>query len=477
MNLIKNKNQLFDKKILIMGLGTKDGGVGSVVFAKKYTDKITVTDHNTQKELQTSIDKISNLNVKIKLGLHDKNDFLNTDIIIKNPGIKRDNPYLKIADENGVIVDSPIGIFTELHNGNYIGVTGTKGKSFTVHLLEHIFKNSGKKCIAAGNNCISPLRYIDDPEIFFILELSSWQLREIGYHNSSPNISCWLNFFPDHMNYYSNLDDYWTDKYNITKYQKNTDIIILNYNEEKFRSLKTNANKIYFSGKMIDKLSHYEGTYIEDDKIFYRNKGSSEKITNLDELKSDIQIDHNYENISAAVCCALSYGIDTDSIIKSVKTFNSLYHRYEKFLHWKKINFINDSAATTPQSVIKAIRSVKIKPIVLILCGGCYKNLNFISLLNLISNKCDKVLIFKNDSCSENVKFLMEKLGIEIKYSEVETLQEAVHFGIKYLLNRGSGTLLLSPGCSGAPFFRDLFQRGDIFKKEVKYYIKNFTKK
>ena len=50
-------------------------------------------------------------------------------------------------------------------------------------------------------------------------------------------------------------------------------------------------------------------------------------------------------------------------------------------------------------------------------------------------------------------------------------MEEAVEAGASFLLSRGEGTVLLSPGCSGAPFFDDLFVRGDVYKACVKAYL------
>jgi len=218
--------QIFNnKKVLIMGLGTKGGGVSSTKFARKYGAEITITDLHDENYLKSSLNELSEIPKKLVLGKHDIKDFENHDIIIKNPGIKYSNKFIQHTIKHDKVIETPISLFTKLYDKPFTGITGTKGKSYTTALVSHLLTSLGIENIAAGNNCISPLDYLET-EKEYVLELSSWQLYEMGIQKKSPHIACWLNFFPDHMNYYSTVNKYFNDKKNLFKHQLANDYSI-----------------------------------------------------------------------------------------------------------------------------------------------------------------------------------------------------------------------------------------------------------
>ena len=70
------------------------------------------------------------------------------DFILKTPGISlKDCPQLK----NDPRISSQTEVFLSLFGKQCIGITGTKGKSTTTHLIYHILKTAGKRVLLAGN--------------------------------------------------------------------------------------------------------------------------------------------------------------------------------------------------------------------------------------------------------------------------------------------------------------------------------------
>jgi UDP-N-acetylmuramoylalanine--D-glutamate ligase len=472
MNLIKSRNQLKNKKVLIMGLGIKDGGVGATIFAKKHGAIVTVTDKNSPYVLKESLDKILDMDITLKIGKHDFKDFRKADIVIANPVISKNNKYIKTARKAGSIIDTPMGIFSEIVKKPYIGITGTKGKSYTTFLIEHMLNNLGVKAIAAGNNCISPLRYVDDTDNKFVLELSSWQLKHMGRHKKSPHISCWLNFFPDHLNHYKNINDYRKDKFFIAKNQKKDDFIVLPWKNKKLRDLDTKAKKMFFSDSPINHAGTEEICFCENGNIFSKTGKNKKLVAKHENLPPNLKIKHHLELLLAAICCIKAYGFKIDEIKESFKNFKGIPHRFEFLDKREGINFINDSAATTPESVILALEAVKHCPLVTIFGGGHHKNLSYNKVAKKLNEYSDKIVIFNKDLASDKIEPLLENISKE-KIIKVDNLENGVNSGIEYLSNAKKGTLLLSPGCSGAPFYTDLFVRGKKFKEIIKKHYGN----
>jgi len=473
---MEKAKKIFDnKKVLIMGLGTKGGGVASAKFAYKYGASITITDLNSKKYLKNSLDELSTTPKVLVLDRHRFQDFENHDIIIKNPGIKYSNKYIQHALKHKKKIETPISLFTKLHKKPFIGITGTKGKSYTTALVSHLLSSLNVNNIAAGNNCVSPLDYVGK-ELEFVLELSSWQLHEMGTQNKSPNIACWLNFFPDHMNHYMSINKYFNDKSKIFKYQATNDYGIVPYEYTKIKDLMKQGRQLIYSGSDLSnyKLKTNESTcYIKNNIIIYKNEQQCLELANIELLWSNFA-EHQLELVLASTCITIAYlkinnfHLNKESILKiqnGLSSFHGLEHRFETVYNNDKLRIINDSAASTPESAVLALQSVKTKPIILIAGGGGHKNLNYSTLIKEIKEQKTAVILYKNDETSGIIRKGLQSINYT-DYYEISDLKEAIKYAFK--LAKVGGTILLSPGCSGAPMFQDMFERGSLFKKYVK---------
>ncbi len=464
MKLFRRGESLQSMNVLIMGLGTKDGGVGAALFANRQGAKVTVTDLQNKSALKEALAELKDLNIKFVLGTHRESDFTTADLVIRNPGIKRSNRYLAAAAEAGVPVESPIGIFCEKRETHWTGITGTKGKSFTTHLVSHILQTAGIKTVAAGNNCVSPLRFVDDKPIYPVLELSSWQLAEMDLHERSPHIGCWLNFFPDHMNWYDSMEDYRFDKESIVRHQREEDIIILPLDDSALSTIPGISKRYFFSSTRS--LGNNTGSFIQNGWIIWKEDEATQ-IIHRDSLPEHMAIPLHLDLIPPAVCCAVAAGVDKHKIAEGIASFPGIPHRFQFAGKRGRITFINDSAATTPDSVVKAITSLNRKNLVLIAGGGGHKNLDYRPLAELIAEKVHCTILFKDDPASIRLRKELENTKPE-RLKTATDMQEAVDIGMSCLNPEEEGTLLLSPGCSGAPFFVDLFQRGEQFLKYIR---------
>lgn len=469
MKLFSRRENLRNRNVLVMGLGTKDGGVGAALYAHSQGARVTVTDLQDASALQEALAELAGLKIRFVLGSHRLEDFTSADLVIRNPGIKRDNKYLAAAAEAGAAVESPIGLFCETVKRPWTGITGTKGKSFTTHLVSHILQNAGMNTVAAGNNCVSPLRFADDKSIYPVLELSSWQLAEMNLHKRSPHIGCWLNLFADHMNWYDSMEDYRFDKESILRHQRKDDIIVLPLDDPTLSGIPGKSQRLYFSSKTA-LPENKKGAFIQNDRIIWKGSETAE-IIHRDSLPEHMAVPVHLNLIPPAICCAIAAEVDPKCIAEGITSFPGIPHRFQFAGRHGQIRFINDSAATTPDSVIKAITSMNKGKLVLIAGGGGHKNLDYGPLVSLIREKVYCVILFKDDPASEKLR---KELGKEQKTMNLKQLRtaadmrEAVDLGMSYLNPEEAGTLLLSPGCSGAPFFVDLFQRGEQFISCIK---------
>ncbi|MFA6790757.1 MAG: Mur ligase family protein, partial [Parcubacteria group bacterium] len=225
-------NYFKGKKITVFGLGLLGGGLGVVRFLVKHgAKKIIVTDIKSREELRSSVNKLKGIkNIEFVLGYHRADDFSKVDMVIKNPQIPWENKYIKLALEKNIPVEMDSSLFFKLCKNKIIGITGTKGKTTTASMIFDILKNSGEKPVMVGVGQTSVLDKLEEikKESVVVFELSSWRLSALGRARVSPAISVFVNIFPDHLNYYENMEKYLEDKKNIFLYQKSVDWIILN---------------------------------------------------------------------------------------------------------------------------------------------------------------------------------------------------------------------------------------------------------
>lgn len=459
------KNKYKNKKVLIMGLGLHGGGVGSAKFFSKIGSNVIVTDLKSKKELISSVDKLKKYkNIKYILGEHRDEDFKEADLIIKNPGVRNNSKFLKIAVDNNIKIDTDIGIFFELCENKIIGITGTKGKSTTTKLITE-FLQTKYKVFVGGNYRVSVLDMLDDLKNndLVILELSSWQLEGLEQHKISPQISVLTNLFEDHLNTYDNsMQNYADAKNMIFKFQNKEDFAIINSDNENtfkyFNIKKIKSDKIFFgrNKKIINKSTINRSSF-----LFNNNK--------IIELKNfKLLGDHNIQNALAGIAVAKILNIENKNIEKVIKKFKAPEGRQELIREYKGIKFINDTTATSPAGVIQALNSIPGK--IILIAGGVDKNLDYKEFCEILIKKYDKkelkhLILFRNDFTTATDKIL-DIIKNKIIYEFADSMKDAVKKA--YAKSQKKDIILLSPGGASFGMFQHEFDRGEQFNKEVK---------
>src|SRR3972149_9164075 len=163
-----------------MGLGLHGGGAGVARFLVSGGVSVTVTDLRSEHDLIPSVDELRALRVRPALGGHRERDFLEADLVIRNPGVPKDSPYLRVAERAGIPVEMEMGLFlAEWPAERTIGVTGTRGKSTTASFIQHLLRTLGVRSVLAGNLRVSAVALLDGlrPDATVVLALSSFPLH------------------------------------------------------------------------------------------------------------------------------------------------------------------------------------------------------------------------------------------------------------------------------------------------------------
>src|SRR5690349_4332209 len=225
-------NALRGRRVLVMGLGLLGGGVAAARYAAEHgAAEVIATDLRDEQTLAPSIAKLQGLPIRYVLGRHDMVDFERADVVVRNPGVRRDSPYLATARAAGARVEMEIAWFFRACRGKIAGVTGTRGKSTTTTLLHHILTTAGINPLLGGNlggiETLSLLPQIS-PDRWVVLELGNWMLEGLHPIRRSPHLAIFTNLLPDHLNAYDSMDDYGEAKTSIFRYQGMGDIAIFN---------------------------------------------------------------------------------------------------------------------------------------------------------------------------------------------------------------------------------------------------------
>jgi UDP-N-acetylmuramoylalanine--D-glutamate ligase len=462
----EKKITLKNKKIVVMGLGLNQGGVGTANFLARAGAKVLVTDLKSKKELSLSLKKLQGLPIKYVLGKHREADFKNADLIIKNPGVPNNSPYVAIAKKQKIPIETDMGIFIHLcPSQNIIGVAGTKGKSTTASLIYHLFKFAKKDVVLAGNIGISVLDSLSsiNSKTIVVLEISSWQLEGLKQHCFAPQTAVLTNILPDHLDRYRNFKEYSQTEQLIYKYQNKNNFLILNREEKISKEIKKKASSkiFWFSKKKIIKQGCFEKRGI----IFSNLNNKKKRIIKTASIP--LLGKHNLDNVLATCVVAMIYKLPIKIIEKAIQSFRGLVHRLEFVRKTKGVKFYNDSAATTPDACLAALNSFS-QPIILIL-GGKDKKMIFENLVREIAKnkKIKKIILLKHSAYDASLKILkiIQKYQIEKRVKFALNMKKAVKKAKEEAIS--GDIILFSPAAASFGMFKNEFDRGNQFLKYV----------
>ncbi|OGI81701.1 UDP-N-acetylmuramoylalanine--D-glutamate ligase [Candidatus Nomurabacteria bacterium RIFCSPHIGHO2_02_FULL_42_24] len=476
------KMELRNKKILLVGLGVLGGGVATANFllaeglpAGRHGARLTITDLRTRVELKESLHrlKLHGQKVNFVFGRHRMEDFKKNDLIVFNAGVPFNSPWVKLAIKLKKEIVNDLKLFLE-HPVNkkikYIGITGTRGKTTTATWTNYLLPKSILGGNIPGHNPLEILKKTGKSARAggpFVLELSSFQL-EFSAPNPPPHIAIITNFSNDHLNRYGTLSNYFKIKARILKNQTNRDFLILNADDpytKKFLSLKPRACIYFFS--LLPLPRNRAGIFVCENKIFFQEHGYTRKIgqtPNLPEI--------SLVNFLRAALAARLYGSSWKNIFKRARSLPSIPFRQEEVLRNRHWTVINDSAATSPDATLAALKSFGKLPNLVLICGGTDKKLDFGELAREIARTIPlRRLFLFNGSATKKLIIELRKNGYlkNKKMAIFDSLQKIIR-AVRKLKN---GLVLFSPASASFEKFRNEFDRGEKFNRIVRVGFKD----
>jgi UDP-N-acetylmuramoylalanine--D-glutamate ligase len=428
------------KKITVMGLGLLGRGLGDITYLAEQGADLIVTDLKTKEQLATSVSALEHFsNIVFVLGEHRLEDFRDRDMIIKGAGVPLDSVYIEEARNHAVPIKMSSSLFAEVAQIPVIGITGTRGKSTTTHMIHSILEHAGIPVLLGGNvRGVSTLALL--PEVqkdsVALMELDSWQLQGFGEARISPTIAVFTTFFPDHLNYYKdNLDVYLADKANIFLFQKPGDTLVLGTQaaaliQEKYTGLLNGWVSIAGAQDLPNGFS------------------------------LSIPGEHNRYNAALAWRAASALHVEDVVIREALHSFGGVPGRLELVRTVDDVAYYNDTTATTPDAAIVALRALGETHAgrVILIMGGADKNLDMSDLLKTIPEYTKRVELLAGSGT--------ERIRGELPEADVfDTLVAAVGNARRHA--QPGDVILFSPAFASFGMFTNEFDRGDQFNALV----------
>ena len=422
-------------KATVMGLGHFGGGAAAARWLARRGAVVTVTDLADEDSLADSIAELGEERIdRFRLSGHHEDDFREADIVVVNPAVRPGDRYVQLAREHGVRITSEAELFLEACPAKTIGVTGSNGKSTTAAMIAAILGADGRTTWLGGNIGVSLLDHLDEmtADDWAVIELSSFQLWQLGRGAKIPQVAVVTNCSPNHLNWHRSFQDYTAAKMRIVGEQTPADMAVLGVAGSQAAEWRAAVR-----GTLLPLVP--EG--------------------DLPELA--VLGTHNRANAVCAATASGGVGCGSRAVRQGLESFLGLPGRLQLIRTVSGRDIYNDTTSTTPDSTVAALAALE--PRVWLMAGGMNKGLDlapvsaalvrysrgaafFGSVGNLLA---EQVLARSNDFPCIATETMAGSLGWCWERSEL------------------GDAIVLSPGCASHDQFRNFHNRGCRFEELV----------
>ncbi|MCJ7543188.1 MAG: Mur ligase family protein [Phycisphaerae bacterium] len=422
--------------VTVVGLGRFGGGVGVTRWLCSQGAHVTVSDLAPQEELEESVMALDGLDVTLHLGGHDEDDFTSAELLVVNPAVPKDSPFLAAAARAGVPRTTEINLFLERCRAPVVGVTGSIGKSTTTAMIGTILERV-RPCQVGGNigrSLLEDLPAIAEDHVV-VLELSSFQLEDLPLVGISPHVAVVTNLAPNHLDRHGTMEAYADAKKNIFRFQSARDVLVLNAADPIVSTWGAEA-----PGRV---------------ELFEPGADAFELI---------VPGAHNQANAQAAWTAARQFGADRPMAGAALGGFAGLPHRLLFVIERRGARYYNDSKCTTPEGAIVALEAFPSRSAVMIM-GGYDKHVSFDSLGAALAARAKAVIVLGQTADQIAAAVQKHRRDASPTLLRAEDLDSAVQQAAEQAAT--GDAVLLSPACASYDMFTNYEHRGEAFTELV----------
>jgi UDP-N-acetylmuramoylalanine--D-glutamate ligase len=434
-------------KAAVLGLGTS-GEAAAKLLLREGAD-VTVFDSADTSQLRERAQKMQALGIKTVLGPDAERGKVEFDLNVLSPGIDPQVELVQNFVRQKAEFTGELELAFRLCHKPVIAITGTNGKTTTTQLIELMLQRAGVRTVACGNigmpfcEAVERQNELD----YFTVEVSSFQLETITTFR--PRVAVWLNFTPDHLDRYKDLEEYRDAKLRIFEHQQASDFAVVNARDQ---LPKLKASTITFSAYLGEADLFLSGQLL----LFKGQPVLEMQATNLSGV-------HNAENLMAALGVAYALNIPWREALVGLTEYRLLPHRCERVGEIDGVVFVNDSKATNLDALAKALESQP-QPVVLI-AGGKDKGFPFDSITDLVEKKVKHAVLI-----GEMAERIEHSWSPVVGCTRATNLADAIAIARRNAIS--GDTVLFSPGTSSFDMFKNYADRGNQFRQQVQELAK-----
>lgn len=346
-------------KAVVVGAGSSGQAAAELLHALGAS--VRVVDRSEEKVSADFRKVIDRLGFETAFGEHTAEQFAGAQLVIPSPGVA----VLRIAQflpSDAVVMAETELAWHCVQHLPVLAVTGTNGKTTTVRLCAKMLEDAGKRVFLGGNIGIPLSRFVLDggEADVLVLEVSSFQLQTCTALR--PRVAVITNITVDHLDYHKDMDEYTKAKMQLFARQ-------------------TYEDKAIFGPGLEDLPYAYD---VKAETYFFEDSG---RFPNA-RLKGR----HNRLNMEAAFLACSVFGVTEELAAGTVKEFSAAEHTLETVGTVNGVTFINDSKATTVDSLRAALETFETP--ILLLAGGFFKGGDLTDVVDLLKTKVRAVCLY-----------------------------------------------------------------------------------
>ena len=271
------------------------------------------------------------------------------------------------------------------------GVTGTNGKTTTVHLLRHlldgpvrsasigtlgILVGSQGAAVEGGGGLTTPgpvelqrvFRHLVSSGVGRVaMEVSSHSLHQRRVEGVELDVAVFTNLTRDHLDYHGTMEEYFRSKARLLEYLKPHGTVVVNLDDRAWTALTTERRRVSFSERVPNAEVHAE-------RVRFHPRGSEWTLA-LGSERHAVRLpligDFNVANALGAAAAAWSLGVRGPEIVERLNTVPQVPGRLEVL---SDAPVVLRDYAHTPDALERALQAVRPfahgRLIVVFGCGG-----------------------------------------------------------------------------------------------------------
>lgn len=447
--------------LLVLGLGAS--GRAAAVYAAARPERfgpVVAVDAADSPALREAAAELEVRGVRVFLGSDGVEGRF--ELCVASPGIPPYAPLARAAATASERMISEIEFAYEESRSTWVAVTGTNGKTTTTALIAHLLREGGVAAVSVGNIGTPAIEAVAEAgeDAVLVAEVSSFQLALT--ENFHPRVAVLLNVTPDHVDWHGSLKEYAAAKARVFANIEPGDAAVIDCDDTGATMLLSEARERRARIVRVSTVSCGTAEACIDDRGALRLLGrDGEPITLLGADELQIKGDHNVSNALAAAAAVFELGVTPEDLRAGLASFRPIEHRLEPVGEVAGAYWFNDSKATNPDAVSKALGAFGERPLVVLL-GGRNKGNDFGSLATQVAERVRAAVVF--GEAREDIGKALRAAGLEPTVTP--TLTEAVTAAAS-IAERGDA-VVLSPACASFDEFSSYEERGQVFKDLVK---------